>query len=283
MYKKIIIILLFFTLLLSSCKNFVLKIGYNNIDTYIIYKLNSYLNLNSSQKTVLKKKIITMKNWHRKSQLKKYKIFLSDLNLKTKDTINISDLNWIWNEYQSFIKIMHKYIFTEFIDSIYTINKSQVKHLKIKLDNFDNKLKADLKKTTDERKKENLNIFITRLEYFFGSFSKEQKNKILLFTPEMTDILPARYKFYRDRHKKFITIIEKKNNKIEIEKNLKIWLLKYWDSRPDYYKKQMKDLYSIRKIIIIYTFNNILTKEQKTKFHNKMKELIDLINNLEKK
>ena len=91
------IVILFFLLIISSCSN--TRIFYNNSDWLILNKIDTYFDLNNTQRLDLKVSITEFLNWHRESELSLLVVSLEELKSRYLRGMREEDFDWINDQY----------------------------------------------------------------------------------------------------------------------------------------------------------------------------------------
>ena len=73
-------------LLLSGCS---IKFAYNNLDRFVRWQVDDYLDLDRAQKTLLQEQLTELLYWHRKNHLPLYADYLQMLSLRVGDGVDI--------------------------------------------------------------------------------------------------------------------------------------------------------------------------------------------------
>jgi len=63
-----------FALLIAACST--VRMGYNNADTLLLYSLERYVSLTSEQEELVKRRVASLMDWHRATQLTDYAAFI---------------------------------------------------------------------------------------------------------------------------------------------------------------------------------------------------------------
>ncbi len=63
-----------FALLIAACST--IKLGYNNADTLLLYSLDRYVTLTDEQEQMVRRRVASLMDWHRATQLKDYAAFI---------------------------------------------------------------------------------------------------------------------------------------------------------------------------------------------------------------
>jgi hypothetical protein len=93
------IVILFFILIISSCSN--TRILYNNSDSLILNKFDTYFNLNNTQRFDLKIIITEFLDWHRNTELSLLAASLQELKSRYQRGLREEDFDWINDQYTS--------------------------------------------------------------------------------------------------------------------------------------------------------------------------------------
>ena len=84
-----LIIVLAVILPLTACSS--IRFGYNHADTFLIFRLDQYFDLEQSQKQLAKDRIGALLAWHRATQLQDYAALLDEIRAKLNGPVTPSE------------------------------------------------------------------------------------------------------------------------------------------------------------------------------------------------
>ena len=80
-------------LALAGCSS--VKIAYNNLDLYLLWKADDYFALESEQREQLKVTLDSTTAWHRSEELSRYTAVLMEARERVGGTIGETDIEWL--------------------------------------------------------------------------------------------------------------------------------------------------------------------------------------------
>jgi hypothetical protein len=177
---KLILLVLFLSCL-QGCSS---KLAYNNADWLANWYIDDYLDLTLDQNQLLSLELESVLEWHRKTQLPKYKKRLltisSDLN-----SLPMSEDTWLqhFNGITEFWNIARHEISLRSAKLAPLLNENQVEYLFIKLKEKNQKRLDEVNdQSIAEYREERFEKLEETVEDYLGSLTEKQRQAILDFT-----------------------------------------------------------------------------------------------------
>lgn len=277
--KKILSGIIIF-LLFSGCS--LVKLGYNNADWLLTWKLDGYFNLTSHQKNFIENSLEHHLEWHRSQELPRYSILIDETVGRIKDGISGDDYDWVLTQMQDTYQRIIIEILPDATTFLMGLQPKQIEYYEKQVAETNEDFIEFLSLPEEEQiKKRNENI-VEHMETWFGDLNNQQKEKV----KQLASTLPLRYTLFNEdrlrRQKQFIALLKSKPPKEEFMEKLKSWFLDFEQCRSDEYKKISSAFNEAAKKMTIEV-DNMLTPEQKNhafdRVHKYQLDIIELAAN----
>ena len=211
--KLILSVILAFSL--TACMG--VKFSYNNLDWFVPWYLDDYLELSSDQEDAFDQHLNVIWDWHRKQELPQYTKLLNEIiNDLDKQQLSLERLHYYGDKTGEFygniiIKALHegkpflKALDDEQLDELYDVIEENDQEFKEYV--ADN----DLKK----RKKKQYKSIKKTFKKWIGKLSKKQKARLKLWTTETESTLELRLAYVTKARKAFKLAM---NDRAQVEK-----------------------------------------------------------------
>ena len=276
-----IISILLISVLLSSCGKTTIKIAYNNIDTVMHFMINRYLKLEAGQSEVLKKGLSKHLYWIRKEGFKNYITILTELKPKLSGKLTMTDVLWAEKSFEKHQIILFKKVFPDILDMIYSLDKKQIANIKLEIEKRRKKQEEELSKPKQEQLEKSFEGLMKMLNFVYGEFSDEQKEKIKKLAMQLPEISAESSKYNKERIDNFLYVLENRKSNKEIEDLINKYFFSSLKDTPEYYRKQGELLKSSTEKFMITLHNDVTTQEQKNNASEKIGEVIEAFRELQ--
>lgn len=163
--------------LVAGCSS--LRLSYNHGDTVLYWWLNAYVDLESDQKSWVKKDIDELFHWHRKTQLKDYVQVLGNAQRQLQGDVTQADLLATYGDIKSRTQTLLFKAEPDLADLARSLRPEQLAQMEHKFaKNNEDYRKKFLRGDTAKRQKVRFQKAMDQFELWFGSFSREQEEQI---------------------------------------------------------------------------------------------------------
>jgi hypothetical protein len=279
LYKSLKISL--FVLLFTGCN----QIGffYDYADWYIMYKIDSYFDINDAQEDFLDPKIDQLHAWHRREEIPRVITFLTQVKIEVQNGFSEKNLPWIESEYKQMRDRVNQKIADDIATFLATLSNDQIDYFENKLEE-DNKRHEDrrsnrTKRTDEEWRERRQERIIERLEDWYGDLTDHQKKTVLanvvLVRQDQTDHDEER----REVQKRIIKLMRAKKTTNEIKEYISAWFMDPSIFSSTNYEEEVEK----RKVTWMdywIKLNEILSQKQKQHALNKLQDYIDMLEDI---
>lgn len=172
---------------LAACN--ALTTSYNNAPTLLTWMADSYFDLDTDQATLLKNSLGTFRQWHR-TQLPDYASMLAEVRTRIARQVEPEDVAWLYDEGEKRMRSLAERAAPAAAELAARLTHANIAHLEDKLAGKNADYERDFITAGAEKRRENrYERVLAQAERWYGSFSREQKQRIR----ELSDALPADY------------------------------------------------------------------------------------------
>ncbi|NVD70777.1 hypothetical protein HUX88_09400 [Duganella sp. BJB1802] len=268
---------------LAGCSS--LRLAYNHGDTLLYWWLDAYVDLNSDQKTWVKRDIDELFRWHRKTQLHDYAQILQTAQRQLAGNPTTADLIGDYDEVKSRTQLLLFKALPELADLARSLQPDQIATLEKKFAaNNAEFRKKNMKGDLDAQLKFRYKKSMEQFELWFGNFSPEQEAQIR----KASDARPLDNDIWLDermrRQKNILTLVQKvQREKLNKEATMALihTLIRDTFERLEHSeRKQFFDAYEASTAQLVLTVVKIATPAQKAHAQKRMQGWIDDFNSL---
>ncbi|MFS2136670.1 DUF6279 family lipoprotein [Duganella sp. Dugasp56] len=269
--------------LLAGCSS--LRLAYNHGDTLLYWWIDAYVDLNSDQKSWVKKDIDDLFRWHRKTQLRDYVQILQTGQRQLAGNPTQADLMGDYDEIKSRTQLLLFKALPELADLARSLQPEQIATLEKKFTaNNAEFRKKNMKGDKEAQQKFRYKKSMEQFELWFGSFTSEQEAQIR----KASDARPLDNEIWLDermrRQKNILTLVQKvQREKLSKDATMALihTLIKDSFNRlENSERKPFFDAYDESTVQLILTVIKIATPVQKAHAQKRMQGWIDDFNNL---
>ncbi len=275
-FIKPIFMILILTLALTACSRFT----YNNLDWLMYWYLEEYVEVSTEQNKVVEKNIDKVLKWHRKIELIKYRQQLLQISLDVK----AGDIRYsVWLQHiqqirEHWLRVRNK-LNTALSNLAVTMSPNQVKELFINIKEVSEDKEEDYHDLSErELRKERIEKISDRFENLLGSINKAQEKAIKLFVKQAKSSRLESILYKREMQKaakQLIKTVDKKDLANQLYE-----LLAYPE---EFQSMEFRQIRTANVKLFANMLQSIvieLSEKQRAHVHEKIQELIILLNKL---
>ncbi|MGE5338404.1 MAG: DUF6279 family lipoprotein [Gemmatimonadota bacterium] len=168
------LLLVAIALLLAACSS--LKLGYYNADSLLLYSLDSYLDLDDSQKELAGERVRALLSWHRATQLRGYAQLIADAQRRLDRSITADEVAALQQEINARLAAIGERAAPDLALLALTLTPAQIAYLADKLARDASKARRELARFSGAAGsiEERVKRYTERADSWFGSVSPEQ-------------------------------------------------------------------------------------------------------------
>ena len=179
MAKKMtmIVIVCGFAMMTASCS--LVRLGYNYGESISYWWLDSYVDFDAGQKEWFSERLANWFAWHRKTQLADYANLLAQEQQRLQHPVTQAELLAEYGAFKKRVVVAIDKVLPELADLALSLQPSQIAHIEKKFASTNATYRKDfLRGDTEQRQKFRYEKVMEQAQYWFGSFSDEQKSLI---------------------------------------------------------------------------------------------------------
>jgi hypothetical protein len=167
--------------ILAGCT--ALRLAYDNADTYLLYRANSYLDLNGKDSDELDDRIDEFFAWHRKNALPQYARLSEEAAKRLDDGLSREDLVWGYDSLVAHARQSLRVAAERVAPILDRLTPQQVAHMEKRFAEDNRKFAREyLRGSEADRRKRRAKRLEVRLEDWVGNLSQAQLEKVTQFS-----------------------------------------------------------------------------------------------------
>jgi hypothetical protein len=271
-------------LTIAACSS--IKLTYDHGDTLLYWWLNAYVDLDSDQKSWVKKDIDELFQWHRNTQLRDYSQLLGKAQKQLQaDNLSQADLLGLYGDVKSRTESLMLKAAPQLADLAMSLRPEQIDAMQKKFtSNNDEFRKKNMRGDAAQQQKYRYDKSMEQFELWFGSFSDEQEAVIR----KASDARPLDNTIWLDERMRRQNSIVALTRKVQQEKpgrEATVALIRKliqddFDRENSGERKPFFDAYTNSTAQLVLTVIKIATPEQKAHAVKRMQGWIDDLNQL---
>jgi hypothetical protein len=199
--------MLMFAALCSGCST--IDFAYSMGPTALTLMADNYLDLDGEQETLLKERILAVREWNRTTQMAEYARFLLEVRTRAAGKVAPDDVVWLTNEGRRHWKVMGTRVAAEIADLATRLTPENIAALKKKLArNNAEYTKETIEATPEKQREKRYERVLENAERWYGRYEDVQLERI----KALTDALPMNPRLVLDdrmrRQNAFVAVLQ---------------------------------------------------------------------------
>jgi hypothetical protein len=238
-----------------------LRLAYDNADTYLLYRANSYLDLDPKMSDELDERIDEFFAWHRKNALPQYARISEEAAKRLADGLSREDIVWGYDSLVANARQSLRVAAERIAPILDRLTPQQVAHLEKRFADDNRKFAREyLRGSEQDRRKRRAKRLEERLEDWVGNLSQAQLEKVKAFS-ERTPL----YDELRERDRKRLqSELLDMVRKHEAQKRLPE-LAANWDKGRDQAHVAASEKFRQEYYALLLDLDKTMTQEQRTR------------------
>lgn len=168
-------------LLLGGCSG--VQLVYDNIDTFIRWRLLQFLDVHDAQADELDERIASFLRWHRKNALPKYARDADEAAKRLADGLSQDDLVWGYDAFVAHARESARVAAEQMAPLLDRLNAEQIRHMEQRIAEENRKFaRENLRGSERERRRQRAERIVERMEGWVGTLSKAQVERVQQFS-----------------------------------------------------------------------------------------------------
>jgi Family of unknown function (DUF6279) len=251
--------------LLNACS--AIGLAYNNADTFLLSRLDSYLDLDSRQEAFARERVGNFFAWHRRQELPDYARWLRALKPRVAQGLTEADVAKLAGELNQKSDRALMRLAPELAELALTFGPEQITRLKEKYAESVQEMRKDYVDAAPEKQlNKRFEDLLSTVERLYGSFSSEQKAQL----KTLSDTRPLNHNFLLAerirRQQETLGVLEKIRNArpgLENATRDMTQLFERFSPSPDAQRRAYFDQLNQTGYAAVALASNIATEEQR--------------------
>jgi len=261
--KKKYILIGMAALFLSGC---IVRFVYNQLDWIIPWYVNSVIDLNNGQETLLEKRIKAQLKWHRVTQLPEYSKSLKELGFKIQNGLTLEDLERFHNTMRRYWRDLVGNIGPDIAEILSTASDEQLDEMLKRFEERHEKFREEyIDLPEEERRQKKVDRMKQFLGFCMGGLNEEQEKIVDQWSRDLKNISSARLQYIQMTHNHFKEILKRRKEKAWFEKELCELLYFERDTWPRDFREMAEYNRELTKAAFIRIYH-FMSDEQRGEF-----------------
>ena len=246
--------------LLAGCT--ALRFAYDNADTYLLFRANSYLDLDATGSDELDERIDEFFAWHRRTALPQYARLSEEAAKRVTRGLSREDLVWGYDSLVAHARQSLRFAAERVAPLLDRLTPQQVAHMERRFAEDNRKFAREyLRGSEAERRKRRARRVEERLEDWVGNLSSVQAEKVRQFSERTPLYDELRAKDRQRMQAEFVDMIRKR----EAQKRLPDWVASWGERGQDPAHLAASERYRQEFLALILEFDRTLAPEQRNR------------------
>lgn len=248
--------------LLAGCN--AMQFTYNQADTLLSWRADSYLDFNAQQKQEFHRRIEQLLVWHRKEQLPEYARFAHAAADRAKNGVTREDIVWLVDGMKKHYRAIVDRGITDAAELLATVNDEQLRALPRQWSKDNHRFvdDHDLDGGVDRQKRARLNRTLTQVSDWTGSLSRTQEQRIEQLLESVPLFEHLRHQDRLRRQREFQELLKLRAQRPEFQAKLHVFLANWEHGRTPEFERVASEVFE-RRIEFFVALEKILTPAQR--------------------
>ncbi len=208
---------------LSACSR--TRLAYDLSSWYVLKRLDSYFDVNASQRSFLKERIDALQTWHKREELPLLVRTLQELKIRYQDGLSAEDIDWINENHDGLWRRFFEKGLADFSVFLTTVEAEQIRHLESKLEKRNEYLVGQTQMSREELLEDILEWLYGFLENWYGSLNAAQREQFREWVREDPEWIQIKLDQRRGLQKQFVDLLRSRSGAETIRRKLDEWVL----------------------------------------------------------
>lgn len=217
-------------------------LAYDNAAPMLTWVVDEYLDLSATQKEWVRQRLIRAMDWHRESELPRYRDFFQRVAQQAEGPIPLAELQRAHAElYVRYHQALER-VLPDAAELLSQLDAEQVEHLQNKLEENDRKLaKESAKGKVDDRRRKQAGKWVEHLESWVGPLDDAQRELVLEHVRGFADLSSERLADRRYREAEILRLVRTKAPRDEMVATLRKLFIDTGTWRRPAYRQKLQE------------------------------------------
>jgi hypothetical protein len=247
---------------LAGCS--MVRLGYGHLDTFAAWQVDSYFDLESSQRQEFLARFERLHEWHRYDQLPEYVRFLGGFRERLQRGLAREDVVWFVEGIKARYRIIAKRAAGDAAEMLVSITPQQVEALQRQWERDNRKFVREyrLENPVEDRKRARARRALSQIRDWAGALDPEQESRVIAMANELPLIDHLRHEDRLRRQREFLELLKLRADKDAFRQRLAQWLLEWERGRAREYERALDEWWA-KRVDLFVAVDRILTPHQR--------------------
>ena len=275
--NRLRLVLLLVVTLSTGCST--VQMAYDNSDRVLLRYADSYLDLNSEQKTLLRAGLRQRLEDHRHRELVNYVAYLDALSNAVRTRLTREKVDELAECAQSLYESTIVNTIPVLTPVLAGLGQHQVDHLSSRLNENNRKYrKTYLEGTVEQRQKARAKRTISFVEYWTGDLNLPQRELVAKVSFSWPDLASEWYEYRRERQEGLLVLLREPASESRLEHYLSAWWVDSAGQPPALQQKTHELMHGVKALVL--AVDQSLTPKQREHVLKRIQDLRDELDDL---
>lgn len=274
-----LLLLCLFLLPNIACSKQIIVMTYRSADYWVARQVDDYFDITGEQKSFVKERVKAHLKWHQQEEIPRYIADLQQLRTQVVKGLTEEDIRWAYTQVERHQKAILSHTLDDAAHFLSMLRSEQINYFEKKLKEELTELQKIEKLSPSKQKEAREERWIKQLQYWHGKLSREQKQAISPLMAVVSDIAPARTRYYAMLSQESVEILRHQSEKMAQEAALRKFIADHFlneSSAPIDFTTQQK-LHKSSYIQMLFKAQSLLNASQRQYCTEKIDNLIETL------
>ena len=216
-----------------------LRFGYGQLDTFALWTVDDYFDLDPVQKHDFQKRFDRLHEWHRHEQLPDYAAFFTSASARVQQGLARDDIAWISEGLRERYRTIIRHSADDAAALLLTVTPAQFDALRRQFEKDNHRFVREyhLEEGSDQQRRAAAKRVLARIRDWTGSLSDDQEQKIAALAAELPMNHRLRLEDRMRRQRGFLHLMAQRGDPARFPALLRHWLLNWEAGRAPEYER----------------------------------------------
>jgi hypothetical protein len=259
---------------LAGCS--MVRIGYPQLDTIVVWLADDYFDLDAQQKQDLRERFTRFQTWHRYEQLPEYAAFLTETKARLARGFTREDALWVGEGIRTRYRAIIHFGADDMAALLLTITPQQLDHLKAHWDGVNRRFAREFRveASVEEQRRAAGRRALSRIRDWVGHLDDAQEQQILAWAAELPLVHEPRHQDRMRRQREFLQLMAQRDDRARFAAGMRQFLLDWEGGRNPEYDRLFKE-WTNRQADLYAAVYRILLPHQRVAVADRVQDYIN--------
>lgn len=227
-------------LALGACS--AVKVAYNNIDLYLLWKADDYFALESGQKARLKAELEATTAWHRSEELWQYTALFEETRDRVGSAISETDIEWLLSSVRMRYEALARHAAPRAAAVLSSLSPAQIAHFQATLQRENEAFAAEyVEVPPDVQRRQRFKRTVELMEEWVGPLSEAQRVRMEQMSLEIPLTNGLRHADRQRRQRALVALVTQYRTADTLAPALEAWLMEWDQGRSNDYQAAARE------------------------------------------